>query len=270
MRKRDRRVLVSLLPLSVALSLTMGPTASVFAATGSRPPGTVTMRNAAALSPGPGAGTDYATNWSGYADTGRVFTDVKGSWIQPPVSCSKAKLGFAAFWLGIDGFTSQTVEQTGTEAACEGKQTTYDAFYELYPAAAVVLDASTYPVDPGDTLTAEVSTGSGSVFTISLTSSRGWIFTTTGSAPSAVQSSAEWIAEAPSLCVLTYCSVLPLAKFGRVDFTGASATSGGTTGSISAYPYDRIVMARKSKVVKASPSPLSPDGASFSDTWSHS
>ncbi len=228
------------------------------------------MRNAVALAPGPQTGTDYATNWSGYADSPGSYTEASGSWVQPKVTCPKAKLGYAAFWVGIDGFTSQTVEQTGTEAACVGKQTTYDAFYELYPAAAVVLDSSSYPVLAGDTLTASVSAGAGSVFTISLSSSRGWAFTTTGSAPSAAESSAEWIAEAPSLCILTYCSVLPLAKFGTVDFTGASATSGGTTGSISAFTDERIVMDKRNKVVKASPSPLSPDGSSFSDTWSHS
>jgi hypothetical protein len=229
----------------------------------------VSTGNAEALAPGPVPGTDYATNWSGYADTGGVFTDVSGSWVEPKVSCAKSDLGFAAFWVGIDGFTSQTVEQTGTEAVCAGKQKTYEAFYELYPAAAVVLDSSTYPVLAGDTLTADVSAGSGSVFTISLSSSRGWAFTTSGSAPSAAESSAEWVAEAPSLCLLTQCSVLPLANFGTVAFTDASATSGGSAGSISAFPYERIVMAKKDKVVKAKPSPLSPDGTSFSDTWSH-
>jgi hypothetical protein len=186
------------------------------------------------------------------------------------VSCAKAKLGFAAFWVGLDGFTSATVEQTGTEAVCVGAQTAYEAFYELYPAAAVVLDSSTYPVLPGDAVTANVSAGSGSVFTISLSSSRGWAFTTTGSAPSAAESSAEWIAEAPSLCFLSQCTVLPLAKFGTVDFTGASATSGASSGSISAFTNERIVMEKKNKVVKANPSALSADGTSFSDSWSHS
>jgi len=232
------------------------------------------MRNAVALAPGPVAGTAYATNWSGYADTGGVFTDASGSWVQPAVSCGKSGLGFAAFWVGIDGFTSPTVEQTGTEAACQGPQTTYDAFYELYPAAAVILNSTAYPIIPGDTVTAGVSAGSGSVFTITLSSSRGWVFTTTGSAPAAVGSSAEWVAEAPSLCALTQCFVLPLANFGTVDFTGASATAGGSPGSISAYPNQRIVMAKKKKKkvtrTKADPSSLSPDGASFSDTWSHS
>ena len=247
-----------------------GASAVVASSTPVVSPHSASMRNAVALDPGPAPGTTYSTNWSGYAATGGVFTDVSGSWVQPALGCGKAKLGFAAFWVGLDGFTSQTVEQTGTEAVCVGKQTTYDAFYELYPAASVVLDSSTYPVLAGDTLTADVAAGSGSVFTISLTSTRGWSFSTTGSAPTAAQSSAEWIAEAPSLCALTQCFVLPLAKFGTIGFTGASATSGGTAGSISAYANERIVMAKKNKVVKANPSALAPDGTGFSDKWAHS
>ena len=46
-------------------------------------------------------------------------------------------------------------------------------------------------------------------------------------------SSAEWIAEAPSQCDSTSsCTPLPLADFGTVQFTGASATANGHTGSI--------------------------------------
>jgi len=275
MRRGRRRIPVAVLALLAGSSIALPSASSVPRAVATRSTPRVatvapSMSNALALSAVPGTGTAYATNWSGYADTPGAYTDVSGSWVEPSVTCAKAKLGFAAFWVGIDGFTSPTVEQTGTEAVCVGKQTSYDAFYELYPAAAVVLDSSTYPVLAGDTLTASVTAGSGSVFTISLSSSRGWTFTTTGSAPSAAESSAEWIAEAPSLCILTQCSVLPLAKFGTVDFTGASATSSGTTGSISAFPDERIVMAKKNKVVKANPSPLSPDGTSFSDTWAHS
>jgi hypothetical protein len=215
------------------------------------------------------AGTIDATNWSGYADTGAVFTQASGAWVQPAVHCARAKPGFSAFWVGIDGLGSPTVEQTGTEAVCIGRQTSYDAFYELYPASAVVLDTSTYPVTPGDTLAAEVAVGSGTTFTITLSSSRGWTFTTTGSAPSADRSSAEWIAEAPSLCLLSQCTVLPLANFGTVAFTHASATSTTVTGSISGFPHDQIVMVNKKKVIKASPSALSSGGSGFTDTWAH-
>jgi hypothetical protein len=275
MRKDLRNIVAAVLALSAASCFALplrpaGGTAIGIGPTSRALQDTASMRNATALAPGPGFGTEDATNWSGYADTGGMFTDVSGSWVQPAVNCVKAKIGFAAFWVGMDGFSSPTVEQTGTEAVCVGKQTTYEAFYELYPAAAVVLDSSTYPVLPGDTLTADVSAASASMFTISLSSSRGWSFTNTGPAPSAAQSSVEWIAEAPSLCLLTQCIVLPLAKFGTVDFTGASATSGGSAGSISAYSNERIVMAKKNNVIKADPSPLSPDGTSFSDSWSHS
>ena len=47
-------------------------------------------------------------------------------------------------------------------------------------------------------------------------------------------SSAEWIAEAPAEASSNGdYSVLPLADFGKVAFTGASATAAGHTGSIS-------------------------------------
>lgn len=155
MRKGHRRVLSSVLALLTAVCSAVLLVPSNPSPLGSRSmprPAShaLSMSKALALTPGPGGGSEYATNWSGYADTGGPFTDVSGSWIQPAVGCAKAKLGFAAFWVGIDGFTSQTVEQTGTEVVCIGQQTTYDAFYELYPAAAVVLDSSTYPVLPED------------------------------------------------------------------------------------------------------------------------
>ena len=48
-------------------------------------------------------------------------------------------------------------------------------------------------------------------------------------------SSAEWVAEAPSLCTGSgYCNTVTLSDFGKVKFTKASATTtDGHTGSIS-------------------------------------
>ena len=47
-------------------------------------------------------------------------------------------------------------------------------------------------------------------------------------------SSAEWVAEAPSLCSTNgACRTVTLSDFGKVKFTKASATAGGHTGSIS-------------------------------------
>src|SRR5215469_2806759 len=59
-----------------------------------------------------------STNWAGYADTGSSFSQVSASWTEPSATCSKSKTQLAAFWVGIDGFTSSSVEQDGTLIEC--------------------------------------------------------------------------------------------------------------------------------------------------------
>jgi hypothetical protein len=55
-------------------------------------------------------------------------------------------------------------------------------------------------------------------------------------------SSAEWIAEAPSASTRFGTQVLPLADFGKVTFSSATATADGHTGSISdsAWSAERV------------------------------
>src|SRR5690242_13588556 len=58
-----------------------------------------------------------STNWSGYAVSGfGPYKSVASSWTQPAVDCAKTPTGWSAFWVGLDGDTTNTVEQTGTEA----------------------------------------------------------------------------------------------------------------------------------------------------------
>src|SRR5437879_336113 len=73
-----------------------------------------------------------SSNWSGYATTGNTYYDVRGSWTQPAVSCSADETAYASFWLGIDGYTTYTVEQIGTDADCVNGTPTYYAWYEMY------------------------------------------------------------------------------------------------------------------------------------------
>src|ERR1700691_4708721 len=47
-----------------------------------------------------------STNWSGYADTGSGFSKVSSTWTEPTPSCSGRTEELAAFWVGIDGYTS--------------------------------------------------------------------------------------------------------------------------------------------------------------------
>ena len=76
-----------------------------------------------------------------------------------------------------------------------------------------------YTVRTGDKMTAEVTYAGDDAFSLTLTdTTRGWTFASTQAAPGALRQSAEWIVEAPWLG-----RVLPLANFGTVTLTGASA-----------------------------------------------
>ena len=204
-----------------------------------------------------------STNWSGYATTGTTYNDVKGSWTQPTASCSSGQTAYSSFWVGIDGDTTNTVEQTGTDADCSSGTPTYYAWYEMYPKFPVNLSQSTYPVHPGDSMTAEVS-ASGGNFTLTIAdSTRSWSFTTNQRSRKAARGSAEWIAEAPS----SSGGVLPLANFGTVSFSSCTA-NGAAIGS-NPNP-DAITMVTSGGTVKAQPSGLGSGGASFSVAWKHS
>jgi peptidase A4-like protein len=219
-----------------------------------------------------GNGSAASTNWSGYAAfaSGTTFTDVKGSWVAPSVTCPSGKAQYSSFWVGIDGYNSNSVEQTGTDSDCSGKnRASYYAWYEMYPAASVQI--SSLAVHPGDTMSAEISR-SGTTYTLTIrNATTGRSFTTTKSQAGLANSSAEWVAEAPSLCRAS-CQIQPLANFGTVNFSGSFATGNGHTGSISdsAWTNDSITMVTNGGTVKAQPSALSSSGTAFSVTWKHS
>lgn len=147
------------------------------------------------------------------------------------MTCPVNKLQQSAFWVGIDGFApaDPTVQQIGTDADClkdvksvPGGPVHY-AWFEMYPGALVVLNPSTYPVHPGDSLTASV-TLVGTNFVLALIDAGHWTFATTQpvGTPTPLNSSREWITEAPSFCSGGSCKALPLANFGSVAFFGAT------------------------------------------------
>jgi hypothetical protein len=220
----------------------------------------------------PAPGSVQSTNWSGYAVTGTKFTKALGSWIVPKVSCSTTPNSYSSYWVGIDGFTSNTVEQLGTDSDCAGTTPTYYAWYEFFPNPSHLLPGLT--VSPGDKMSATVLY-SGSQFTLRMTNH------TTGKAVKIVKTmtsqrtSAEWIAEAPSNGV----SILPLADFIRVslgdDYTGVNDTNwaidGAVTGPISDFGVNvqKITMVTNGGANKAVPTALTTDGSSFKVTWKH-
>jgi hypothetical protein len=169
-------------------------------------------------------------NWAGYVASGKNFSNVSGSWKVPPVSSSSN--GYSAFWVGLGGAgqQSQALEQVGTSSDVQNGQTTYYAWYEIVPAPETRLNLA---VHPGDQMTGKVNVN-GSTVTISLSDqTTGQSVTKNLQVNNTDTSSAEWIAEAPSSQSQDgSVQPLPLANFGQVTFTNASATADGHTGSI--------------------------------------
>jgi hypothetical protein len=217
-------------------------------------------------------GTSTSTNWSGYAVTGSSFTGVKGSWIVPTSTCPSGDQ-YAAFWVGIDGYNDETVEQTGTDSDCDGSgRPSYYAWYEFYPEPSFTISSLT--ITPGDIMSAKV-TYNGTEFTTTITDeTTGKSFTKSATVSGAKRASAEWIAEAP--CCTGRGGILPLADFGTVlfgkDTTGVTGTNeadmGGTIGLIGSFAnIFAITMETSASVLEAVPSGLSSDGSSYSVVW---
>ncbi|HZW92377.1 MAG TPA: G1 family glutamic endopeptidase [Candidatus Eremiobacteraceae bacterium] len=215
-----------------------------------------------------------STNWSGYAVTGSSFTHAAGSWIVPTVNCSKTPNTYSSFWVGIDGWTSSTVEQTGTDSDCNGSSPSYYAWYEFYPNPSFLI--SSVPMSPGNKVSAAV-TYNGTEFTITITNeTTGKSFSKSSRVRGAKRSSAEWIAEAP--CCTNAGGILPLADFGIVDFgqdyTDISSTNDATdssiTGPIGSFGNavnEAIMVNGSTGADEAVPSSLTTDGSSFTVTW---
>jgi hypothetical protein len=256
-------------------------------------------------------GTWESENWSGYAIAAThgslpngAVTLAGASWIVPMATCTGssegATSGYASFWVGIDGWSSDTVEQIGTDSDCvnpatgAGNTPSYYAWFEFYPSAGYYIgnpanNFKGYSVQPGDTIEAEVkATGDGG-FHVGIADLRHgveqWVFTTTGSVSGAQQSSAEVIAEAP--CCLNNGAFLPLSNFGFADygqeFTGntgtATATVQGVSGAIGSFGQNVQQSTMISQgapggspagTIMAQPSSLMANGTSLSIQWLNS
>ena len=84
---------------------------------------------------------------------------------------------------------------------------------------------------------------------------------------SAAQESAEWIVERPEVGE-PGSAITALANFGSVNFTSATATVNGTSGSISAFSASALgMLANNATTVLAAPGLLSNEGENFTDNW---
>jgi hypothetical protein len=208
-------------------------------------------------------------NWSGYADdntASNTYSSITGKWKEPSVKCTSTE-ALAVFWVGIDGFTSGTVEQDGTLAFCTGSSTTpeYFTWWEMFPSNSIQVVGST--VKPGDAIAASVvKTGTKYALKVtdSTTTANSFSTTQTCAAATCKDTSAEWIAEAPS----GSGGIFPLAHFSTWTLTAATVKSGTKSGVIKTFPDDEITMVNSGGTkVLAQPGALNAAGNSFKVTW---
>jgi hypothetical protein len=205
-----------------------------------------------------------SSNWSGYANdnsTGKTYATVTGNWTQPSATCG-SQLSLAAFWVGIDGYSSDSVEQDGTLVECYEGSAYYYTWWEMYPTNDIQVVGES--LSPGDAISASV-VRTGTSYTLKVTDAthKANSFTTTQTCSGCANSSAEWIAEAPSGAAGVY----PLADFRSWEEWGATVKSGSTTGVIPTFPDDEITMVGASGDTLAQPGPLNTRGKEFTVTW---
>ena len=256
-----RRWFVSLATLAVAGGSVLAATGAAATASAAPRPGRVLVQSGGLarlvgpLAAARGVRHASSTNWSGYAVRGGTFTSVSASWVEPTGHCSSGNQ-YSSFWVGLDGYGSNSVEQTGSEVDCRGGSPRYYSWYEMFPKFPVNFSN---PVTPGDHFTGSVTYNGGGNFTLTLSdTTKGWTHTEHKSLASARRSSAEVIIEAPS----SGTGVLPLADFGTVNLSSAMV-DGSTIGS---HNPTKITMVTNTGSPKDSVSSLS-GGTNFSATW---
>jgi hypothetical protein len=248
-------------------------------------------------------------NWSGMADvqTGSTpLSAVSAKWVIPSVSCVqglyKNQDVFQAEWIGLDGFSSDTVEQLGTGTQCyEGVEYYYD-WYEMFPNGTVqegttqCINDNTNCPRPGDLVSASVvstpDNAGNNDYTLSLSdvSRPQESFSFTASCPSTtcVNSSAEWIVERPAFDLPFGFQILPQADYDTTAFLNGTATAGGATTSIENYSgavYDMAMIDDSASYILSCPGQRGPSGqqlllsnpsscpldtpvhGTFTDTW---
>src|SRR5580700_1685847 len=219
----------------------------------------------------------YNTIWAGYAVTGTGFTYVQGSWIVTAVDCTKTPNTDSSEWVGIDGWSSNTVEQIGTDADCNGKTPSYYVWYEIYPLNTVVIrDVS---IAAGDKFSASVTYEGSNKYLVAITNettgqgfSKEVEFKGADGSRVPPRNSAEWIEEMDG----NKLSDFGVDPFGTL-FTGVStgvdeATDSSISGTITDFGsavQESISTQTGSSTGKdtAVPTALASDGASFKVAW---
>lgn len=208
-------------------------------------------------------------NWAGYvaiACSTCKLRYVSASWRVPAVNCAASpRVAWSYSWVGLDGWTSGSIEQTGTASYCVNGTPGYFAWWVMYPALPPTV---AYDVRPGDLITASVYYAATlGRWQLSLYDhSTGARSTVTRPCPAGIECAnvdAEVVSEAPDV------PALPLADFGSTAYSSVMVTSrNGTRGDMTSnglWAVHPIDLVGATGHLLASPGPTT--GAAFTDVW---
>jgi Peptidase A4 family len=229
---------------------------------------------------------DIGANWAGYVLPGGVnggtYTAAQGTWIVPKVSWVNYSaqphhatiIEDSSAWIGIGGFGETVLIQLGTDHGVTHDDSTqqdtasYYAWYELYPANPVILTATRFAIQPGDTITASLqctascAPGGQSTWIMSLNDVTRWKtpFTIQVQNSHTVLATAEWILEDNGVYDLTLASTSYLPNYQQVTFT--DITANGANPNLSRAQHAAMVVDPQGKSWSAVSDPAG--GNSFS------
>ncbi len=237
------------LPPGLAMSASGAITGTPPASDNGQYPATVTVTDSAGFSATETVVFDVgsvSSNWSGYAITGSAngaFTGIQGTFTVPsltsnqPASCSTGQTTGSlsstcttSVWLGIDGFTNQSLIQAGIAEApiVGGSGYAIWPWWEILPAASTQFNALT--INPGDSVTVSITpaaaAGDWSISMMDNTNGQSAVVTELYSGPAA---NAEWIVEAPTINGIqsTLSPYAPAVQFSHIGY----ALNAGDTAS---------------------------------------
>lgn len=202
---------------------------------------------------------------AGYAvTTGRgAVSDVRAQWHVPQIAaaCSSGN-SYSFFEVGIDGYSSPSLELLGTETSCSGGSAHYSAFWEVYPKTGGSIGLT---LSPADHVSAEISYHAGS-FTFHLKDlTTGKSFSKSVLYAAAYRNSAQWLVSA----AYSTTTIYPLTDFGWVVFTNTNATVSGHTHPVGGFSNVKLTMISQTgaKVMASVSGGLTSGGSVFRVNW---
>ena len=180
--------------------------------------------------------TQSTPNWAGDVVEGGIYSSATTSFVVPRmVTCSPPENDSAVFWVGIDGWGNQTVEQDGVTDSCNMGVPHYYAWWETYPTNSGPL--LSVRISPGDSVTASVAYQGGGTYKFEVADSTSKTSQSViESAPNGLNSSAECIAEDPGGAG---SSLVPYANYGTAQFTNCTA-NGHSIGALQSIAINTV------------------------------